>query len=79
MPSLLNRNGVYYAQTCIGGKIRRQSLRTRNLQVAKEKFRRIESRHAQGDDNPLPTRTPIPEVLAAYARHIRATMTAKSA
>jgi integrase len=79
MPSLLNRNGIFYVQTCVGGKIRRQSLRTRNQQVAKEKFRRIESRLAQGDDNPLPTRTPIPEILSAYARHIRATKTAKSA
>jgi hypothetical protein len=40
MPSLLNRSGIFYVQTCVGGKIRRQSLRTRNQQVAKEKFRR---------------------------------------
>src|SRR5262249_33754913 len=33
----------------------------------------------QGDDNPLPSRTPIAEVLAAYAEHVRTIKTAKSA
>lgn len=79
MASLINRNGMYYAQVSTGGKTRRQSLRTREYQIAKEKLRQIESRLAQGDDNPLPTRTPIPEVLAAYVRHIRGRKTAKSA
>lgn len=79
MASLYERNGHYYAQVCIGGKVTRRSLRTRSQQVAKEKIRQIESRMAMGDDCPLPTRTPIAEVCAAYIRHIRTTKTAKSA
>lgn len=79
MACLKFRNGVYQAQWSVGGKQRRRSLGTDNLQVAKEKLRRLESRLAQGHDNPLPTRTPIPEILAAYAKHVRATKTAKSA
>jgi integrase len=79
MASLLKRNGVYYAQVSIGGKTRRQSLRTDSKQVAKEKIRQIESRLAQGDDNPLPTRTAIGDIVAQYVRHIRSMKTAKSA
>lgn len=79
MASLVKRSGIYYAQISVAGKVRRQSLRTRDYQMAKEKIRQIESRLARGDDNPLPTRTPIPEVIAAYVRYIRDRKTAKSA
>lgn len=79
MASLINRKGTYYAQVCIGGRVRRRSLRTDSLQVAKEKLRQIESRLAMGDDCPLPTRTPIGEIVAAYVQHIRTVKTPKSA
>ena len=79
MAALLKRNGVYYAQISVGGKVRRQSLRTREYQIAREKLRQIESRLARGDDNPLPTRTPIPEIVSVYVRHIRERKTPKSA
>ena len=79
MASLSDRNGIYYAQWYIGTKQKRVSLKTDSLQVAKERLRRIEAQLAQGADDPLPSRTPIPEIVAAYVRHIRERKTAKSA
>jgi hypothetical protein len=79
MASLRKRNGVYYAQYYFGRKQTRISLRTESLQIAKEKIRQVESAFARGDDNPLPTRTFIADVVAAYVRHIRTIKTAKSA
>lgn len=48
-----------------GSVQRRRSLRTDSLQIAKEHLRRFESERARGVDNPLPTRTPEPEVVDA--------------
>lgn len=61
------------------GKRRQRSLRTDSLQIAKEKKREFESARLMGVDNPLPTRTPIPEVVDAYVDHIRGFKTPKSA
>jgi hypothetical protein len=69
------RGKIYYAQYCIGGEVFRVSLKTDSLQVAKDKLRQIESSMARGADLPIPTRTPIAEVVAAYVEHIRATKT----
>jgi len=66
MASLKKRGSIYYAQICVGGEIRRVSLRTSSIQVAKEKIRRIESSIACGSQLPLPTRTPIGEVVQDY-------------
>ena len=44
-----------------------------------KKVRQFESFQAEGEDNPLPTRTPIDAVLTAYVSHIRNVKTAKSA
>ncbi len=79
MASLKKRNGIYHAQYYIAGKPRRVSLRTTSLQVAKEKLRQLESALAHGDAHPLPTRTPIAEVLQRYVDHIRAFKTPKAA
>jgi integrase len=79
MASLVKRGKTYYLQWYVGRKIRRRSLRTDSYQIAKEKLRRFESARAQGDANPLPSRTPIAEVVAAYVEHIRAHKTPKSA
>jgi integrase len=77
--SLRKRNGVFYAQWYIGTKQKRVSLKTDSLQVAKERLRRIEDRLAQGAEDPLPSRTPIPEIVGAYVQHMRQRKTAKSA
>lgn len=79
MASLKKRNGTYYAQLYLGGKQGRRSLKTDSLQIAKAKLRDIENTQAQGNGNPLPTRTAIGEVVGRYVEHIRTVKTAKSA
>ena len=79
MASLTKINKTYYLRYYVGKKPKKISLRTDSLQIAKEKQRKFESAQASGNDNPLPTRTPIPEVLEAYVQHIRATKSPKSA
>ncbi|MFA9477754.1 hypothetical protein ACERK3_05535 [Phycisphaerales bacterium AB-hyl4] len=79
MASLIKREKTYYLQDRIGGKLKRWSLKTSAYQVAKERLRQYESAQAQGIDNPLHTRTPIGQVLEAYAKHIRASKTPKMA
>lgn len=79
MASLTKRNHIYYLRWREGKTPKLLSLRTTSYQVAQEKRRQFESARAQGADNPLPTRTPIPDVLEAYVQHIRAIKTPKSA
>lgn len=63
----------------VGGKPKKRSLGGSNYQIAREKQRQFESAQAQGHDNPLPTRTPIGQVLETYVQHVRAKKTEKSA
>lgn len=49
----------------MSGQLKRWALRVDTLQIAKEKLRQYESAQLRGLDNPLPTRTPIPEAIAA--------------
>jgi integrase len=79
MASLVQRGENYYVQWRVGSKIKRRSLRTDSLQLAKEKLRQFESAQVQGYDLPLPTRTKVTEILTRYVEHIRTTKTAKSA
>ncbi len=69
MAGLIVRNGNYHVQWYEGKKKRRRSLRTDSLQIAKERLRQFESARFRGEDCPLPTRTPIGEVVAAYIAH----------
>jgi integrase len=71
MASLIKRGNTYYAQYSKGGKIRRRSLETTNLQVAKEKVRQLESALARRDEIPIPTKTLLPDILTDYVQHIR--------
>lgn len=79
MASLIKRGPVYYIQFMASGRARRVSTGTDSFQIAKEKLRQFESSQARGDHLPLPTKTPIADVVAAYAAHVRAVKTAKSA
>lgn len=79
MAFLHKRGTIYYLHDRIGGRLTRTSLKTGSLQIAKEKLRRYESSKLQGTDSPLPTRTPIAEVVTKYVEHIRTTKTPKSA
>jgi integrase len=79
MASLLKRGSNFYVSYYVGGKELRKSLGTDNFQLAKEKQRQFESAQLRGDDNPLPTRTPIGNIITAYVNQIRTVKTAKSA
>ncbi len=78
MAGLLSRNNVYYAAYYVGKKQKRVSLETSNLQMAKEKLRQLESSLYRGNDTPLPSKTPIAKVVAAYIEGMRSRKTAKS-
>ncbi|MHB1769080.1 MAG: tyrosine-type recombinase/integrase [Phycisphaerae bacterium] len=79
MASLIQRGNVHYIQYCVAGKARRISTGTDSLQLAKEKLRQLESSLLRGEDSPLPTRTPIAQVVGIYVNHIRTYKTPKSA
>ena len=80
MASLKKRpNGTFQIQYYVAGKQKRYTLGKIPLQLAKEKLRQFESAQLRGDDNPLPTKTPIAVIVQAYVEHVRATKTAKSA
>ena len=64
MASLKKRGETYYAQYYVGSKQRRICLQTESYQIAREKIRKLESSLAQGDENPLPSRTPITDAVA---------------
>ncbi len=78
MSHLYKRGRTYYIKHYVNGKQKELSLRTDSLQLAKEKQRQFESAKLRGADNPLPTRTSIPDVLTAYVAAIRARKTAKA-
>ena len=63
MASLINCNRLLTLLSV--GKARRVSTGTGSYQLAREKHRQFESAQLRGADNPLPTRTPLPEILAA--------------
>jgi hypothetical protein len=78
MAGLYKREKNYYAMCYVGSRKHRISLQTDSLQLAKEKIRQIESGLARGGDCPLPTRTPIKDLLNAYIEHIRGYKTARA-
>jgi hypothetical protein len=79
MASLVQRGEIYYIQWRSSRKLQRASTGTSSLQVAKEQLRQFDSAQHRGSASPLPTKTPIAQVVAAYVAHMRGTKTAKSA
>ncbi len=79
MAHLFKRGNIYWIKYYVSGTQHARSLGTSSLQIAKELKRTFESAHAHGDAHPLPTRTPIAEVLQRYVDHIRAFKTPKAA
>jgi integrase len=81
MASLVRRQDrpSWYIQFYLSGKLKRVCTGTDSFQMAKEKLRQFESAQARGDELPLPTKTPIADVVTAYVQHIRNIKTAKSA
>jgi len=78
MAGLIQRGSVYYAVYYVGKKQKRVSLETDSLQVAKERIRQLESSLYRGDDSPLPTKTPIADVVAKYIEAMSGRKTANS-
>lgn len=78
MASLVKRNKNYYLQYYVGKSLKRKSLGTSNYQLAKEKLRQYESAKLRGDANPLPTKTPLAEIVDKYVKHVRNMKTEKS-
>ena len=70
MASLKKRGKTYYAQYYVGSKQKRVCLNTTTLQIAKEKLRQIESSLMRGTQLPLPTKTPIGKIVAAYVDYL---------
>ena len=79
MASLTKRGKVYYARYWLGKKQRQVCLHTKSYPMAKEKLRQLESSLAQGAELPLPSKTPVSEVLTAYVGHIWAAKTKNTA
>ncbi len=81
MASLIQRpdRPTWYLQYYVSGKLKRVSTGTDSFQIAREKLRQFESAQARGMELPLPSKTPIADVVTAYVNHIRAVKTAKSA
>jgi len=78
MASLKKRGDQYYAQYYVGGKQKRVNLNTTSLQIAKDKVRQIESSFHRGNDIPLPTKTPIAQVVTDYIEYMGTRKTAGS-
>ena len=71
MASLKKIGKKYYIQYYSKGKKqKREPTGTESLQVAKELLRQFESAQARGVANPLPTRTPLAEVVGKYVKHL---------
>jgi len=78
MASLIKREKIYYAQYMVGKRAKRISLETSSLQLAKDKVRQLESSLYRGGDNPLPSKTPVAQVVTAYIEYMRTRKTARS-
>lgn len=68
---LKKRGHTYYLHYFENGLRQRLSLGTSDIQVAKEKQRIFDAARVRGEDNPLPTQTPLAQVVAKYIEHIR--------
>jgi len=70
MASLLRRGKVYCAKYWLGKKQRLVCLKTRSRPLALEKLHEIEASLAKGEELPLPSKTPIGQVLSAYIAYV---------
>jgi integrase len=79
MASLKKRGKKFYAQYYLNGEQKRVNLNTTSLQIAREKIRQIESAQFRQDDIPLPTKTPLPEIIEKYLFQFRARSSERNA
>ena len=79
MAGLIRRGKQYYATYSVGGKERRKALGTDSKQIAKELVRQLASSLLRGEPVPLPTRTPLADMVTDYVEYIEGVKTFKSA
>jgi hypothetical protein len=79
MASFKQCDSIYCIQYYAGTKQQRVSLDTDNNHLAMEKLRQLKSAEPRGDNSPMPTKTPIAQVVGKHVQHIRTRETAKSA
>jgi len=79
MASIIKRRKVYYLQYYVGGKLKRRSLETDSLKLAKVKVKQFEADRSQGEDNPLPSKTSVVQIVSEYVGYVRLVKTPKSA
>lgn len=72
MASLKKRGKTYYAQYYVNGKQKRVNLNTDSLQLAKDYLRQIESAQLRQEDIPLPTKSPLSDIVEKYLFHLGA-------
>ncbi len=73
--TIKKRGEVHYLHYFENGVRKRLSLGTGSLRIAKEKQRQFDSARVRGNDNPLPTQTPLARIVQAYVRHMQARRT----
>jgi len=78
MARLTKRRGIWQISYFVGGRQYRTSLRTRDEKLARIKLAETEYLLATRRLH-LPSKTPMPELLDAFKRHLRAVRTGKSA
>jgi integrase len=73
--SLKKRGQVFYLHFFENGSRKRVSLHTDSLPAAKERQRQFNSARARGEENVLPTKTPVAHGVIAYIAHMKASRT----
>jgi integrase len=73
--SIKRRGRVFYLRFSENGVHKRISLHTDSHETAKERQRQFDSARARGEQNMLPTKTPLASAVATYATHMKATRT----
>ncbi len=79
MASLKKRGDTYFAQYYVGKTQKRINLYTDSLQIAKEQLRQPESALYLETDIPLPSRTPLNQIVKEYVDYLFTVKTDKNA
>ncbi len=74
LAGFFKRSKKYYAMYCVGGKRHKVNFKTDSKQIAKALLRQIETKLG----NPLPTKTPLGEILNAYVEFIETIKTPRA-
>ncbi len=70
MASLKKRGDTYFAQYYVGKTQKRINLYTDSFQIAKEQLRQLESALYLETDIPLPSRTPLNQIVKEFVDYL---------